>query len=96
MYEGTFKNGKPFVMKSGYEFPVDESFNYFKSFSGFSWGNTKGSEQLAFAILMEEYGFDFAESNYKDFTVRVVHKLDATCNFKLSRKEIEFWKRNPK
>ena len=96
MYEGIIINGKPNVTKSGYDFLPDESLQYKKLYHVFTWGNTKGAEQLAFAILMEEYGVDFADNNYRDFSTRVINKLDAGCNFKLSKKEIEYWRKNPK
>ena len=96
MYEGYIEHGRPKVLKSGYEFLVTESLNYIQLYPMFSWGNTKGSEQLSFAILLEEYGFDFAEANYKDFNNRVISKLDAGLEFNLSKKEIEFWRKNSK
>ena len=96
MYQGTLNNGKPKVLKSGYEFNELESLSYLQLFQKFSWGNTKGSEQLSFAILLEEYGYDFAESNYKEFQNRVISKLDATKDFNLSKKEIEYWRKNSK
>jgi len=96
MYEGIIEHNKPTVLKSGYLFSQSESLQYLKLYPMFSWGKSKGAEQLSFAILFEEYGFDFAEANYKDFCVRVIEKFDAGSNFKLSLKEIEFWRKNSK
>ncbi len=96
MYDGMIENGKPHIYKTGYLLDVEDSFKQKQIYPLFSWGNTKGSGQLAFAILFEEYGYDFAESNYKDFQARVISKLDAGKDFKLTKKEIEYWRKNPK
>ena len=96
MYEGRIEHGKPNIYKSDYIFQPNESLKYKTIYPMFSWGNTKGAEQLAFAILFEEYGFDFADANYKDFSNRVINKLDGGKDFKLSKKEIEYWRKNSK
>jgi len=96
MFEGYIEQGKYNVYKSGNLLNPLDSRSYLDIANMFSWGETSGSYQLAFAILFEEYGYEFAVTNYRDFQSRVIAKFPANTDFKLSKSEIEFWRKHTK
>ena len=78
VYQGIWDNDKWFlVFKDGQPFTADESLQHVNhSPDGFSWGyGGSGPSQLAFALLLDVMGLDFAKKHYMDFKWLVIAAL---------------------
>jgi len=60
---------------------------------GFNWGyGGSGPADLAYAVLYDLYGKEFADKNYQRFKWDIIAKLPQGEPWKLTEHEIEAWK----